>query len=483
MVVYSIGSAWLSQRAGVEHAIELRHNALTSAGYSSKILLTSDIVETSNTEMLSMFEYFQGKPSHFSVSQFYEIEQCHTILNSGNVYTIVNAEGDKVRTIIENHHSFEVIHYFEGVEIIDTYTARGYHRRQVGDFVHYFDKDGRTKLIKDISSNVFQLYDGNKVLFLNFADLVTRFINLITTANDLVIFDRLDLLESVPESITSGARLFLVIHNNHIASNNVRIERQTNSFYTYLLNKVGVFEKIITATSEQACDIAKRFNLPTTCIPVAYVESSTLEKSREIINREQKTAIMFSRIAIDKQIDKIAEAFKIVTDRHPSARLEIYGFANREQDGTELAKNLLTDKIDSLNLQDNIVVSDYISDKDELIKIAQRSSVYLLGSTAEGFNIGLLEGLSGGCVGVSTDVKYGPSEQIINNVSGYVVPYNDFIALAEAISLLFDNTDKLAEMRNHSLDHLSQFYTLEKVAKLWTDLIEGGQNYEETTNT
>ena len=174
---------------------------------------------------------------------------------------------------------------------------------------------------------------------------------------------------------------------------------------------------------------------------------------------------MFSRLAPDKQIEKVVESWHEVIKKHPDAILAIYGF------DVMGGKQLIDEKINQLNLQDNVFVYDYIKDKDKIYEIELNTELYLLGSKAEGFNLGLMEALGAGCVGVSTDVKYGPAELIKNKKTGYIVKYDNFKQLSNRIIELFNDKNKLKKLRINSLDYMNKEFSDVALLEKWKEAL------------
>ena len=61
------------------------------------------------------------------------------------------------------------------------------------------------------------------------------------------------------------------------------------------------------------------------------------------------------------------------------------------------------------------------------------ASFSLMTSTTEGQSLVLLESMAAGCVPIAYDIRYGPSELLVDGETGFLVPGGDVSALADTI--------------------------------------------------
>lgn len=471
--LFSLGSAWQAQQAGVEHAIKARHEIFDNNGDFNKIILTTNHVESLSDKFVSMIEYFQGKPA--KIEDLIELSYDNlTEITNNNDYFYIDNNGNKQFSIHEDVLGKIILKYNNNGQIIKyLYTNRGYLQMTIDHLTYYYNNNKQVVLIHDSIADNYQLINGLKIYNYTLIEIIAHFLNEYLQKDDILIFDRTDKIESLPKLLKDDIKKILIMHNNHVASNDIHNTRQMNGFYTYMLSNHKMFDEIITSTQEQANDINKRFNSNAKCIPVGYIDEKQLETTSEIKEKDRfkNSAVMFSRIASDKQIHLVIEAYSKVIKKHPDAILAVYGFANVEQDGTKLGLNLVNEMIEKYGIQNNIIIQDYISDRNKINDIERHASLYLLGSSAEGFNLGLMEGLGNGLVGVSTDTKYGPNELISNEKTGYVVEYNNFDELADKIIKLYDDNELIEKFRQESINRMKNNYSKSVISKKWKDLV------------
>ncbi len=122
----------------------------------------------------------------------------------------------------------------------------------------------------------------------------------------------------------------------------------------------------------------------------------------------------------------------------------------------------------SFQIESNVKILPFVNNPRQYIENARFT---VLTSRYEGFPMSIIESLSLGISVVSVDCESGPSEVIVNEINGLLVPNHNPELLAEAFDkLAFDNDLHHICISNaaESVSHLS----LEKVAKQWKDILE-----------
>jgi poly(glycerol-phosphate) alpha-glucosyltransferase len=102
-----------------------------------------------------------------------------------------------------------------------------------------------------------------------------------------------------------------------------------------------------------------------------------------------------------------------------------------------------------------------------------RASFSLLTSSAEAFANVLIESMGRGCIPISYDIPYGPSDIITHGVDGFLVPNGDIQALAAQIREVVAATPaELAPIREAGHRRALEFSD-EHVMGLWSELMSG----------
>jgi poly(glycerol-phosphate) alpha-glucosyltransferase len=101
------------------------------------------------------------------------------------------------------------------------------------------------------------------------------------------------------------------------------------------------------------------------------------------------------------------------------------------------------------------------------------ASYSLLTSSAEAFANVLIESMGRGCIPISYDIPYGPSDIITHGVDGFLVPNGDIQALAAQIrAVATTSPTALASMRQAGHDRALDFSD-EHIMQLWSSVMAG----------
>lgn len=176
-------------------------------------------------------------------------------------------------------------------------------------------------------------------------------------------------------------------------------------------------------------------------------------------NKDTVSFIAVSRLVPIKRIFVSIKAFQLV-NKHIKCKLKIIGGGVLFDE----IKNYISEN----NLSDCVFLMGELNSND-VIKYLYQSDIFIQHSEAEGFGVSVAEAASTGLPVVCPDSP-GLRDQVINNETGYLVPQEDVIAMAEKMLLLAkDKTlrDKMGlaghnRMKNN-YDTTKQIQKLEKV--------------------
>ena len=168
--------------------------------------------------------------------------------------------------------------------------------------------------------------------------------------------------------------------------------------------------------------------------------------------------ITVGRLALEKQQSELIKVWKIVHEKHPDWRLEIYGDGHLRQ-----------------QLHQQIIQSDLegcVFLKGAVNNVAQaysESSIFALSSKKEGFPLVILEAMACGLPIVSYDCPTGPRAIISQGVDGYLVETNNVEGMAAKICHLIEHED-VRKIMGANARKKSERYTPEIICKQWMDL-------------
>ena len=166
-------------------------------------------------------------------------------------------------------------------------------------------------------------------------------------------------------------------------------------------------------------------------------------------------AAFVGRLALEKGLDTLVEAWGIVVASHPGARLTLVG------EGPERPK--LEGMVARLGLAGSVAMPGSTADPSIVLR---ESDVFVLPSREEGMSIAFLEAMALGIPSIATAIP-GNCGLIDDGVHGRLVPPDDPPALARA--LMQDHPPTMAEAaRRRVVEH----YSIDAVARRHLDLFE-----------
>ncbi|WP_028748176.1 glycosyltransferase [Rhizobium mesoamericanum] len=166
------------------------------------------------------------------------------------------------------------------------------------------------------------------------------------------------------------------------------------------------------------------------------------------------TFVNVGRFAFQKGQDILLQAFSELIKIRPNVRLRIVGYGSGEAD--------LRAEITRLGLDQAVSIEHYpVSPHPALAT----SDIYVSTSRWEGWSLAICEALRFGLPVISTDCEFGPSDILVDDRLGRLVPVSGGAALVEAMAYYCDN---LALERSHS-DYRKTFidrYSPERVVEI-----------------
>lgn len=177
---------------------------------------------------------------------------------------------------------------------------------------------------------------------------------------------------------------------------------------------------------------------------------------------DKKNLISVGRLSREKGYTDLIEVFKLVHEERPNWHLDIVG------DGPE--KNKIVDMIYLNKLTDSITVHGYLK-KEEIDKLLNNSSIYLMTSYTESFGIVLIEAMSHGIPCIAFSSAEGANDLITNNENGYLIENRDFEQMKDKIIELIDSKQERLRLGTNGRE-LSYNYTSDKIKNDWIQLLK-----------
>lgn len=148
-------------------------------------------------------------------------------------------------------------------------------------------------------------------------------------------------------------------------------------------------------------------------------------ESTVVAGQRDKCIVALGRLVDQKGFDVLVRAFATVADDFPEWQLIVYGEGPR--------RNALEQRVADLGLTNRIHLPGKTVTPDAVLANA---AIFALPSRYEGFPNALLEAMSHGCACVASNCDSGPADLMSDGVNGRLVPVDDVLAFAEALSTL-----------------------------------------------
>ncbi|MCB0921444.1 MAG: glycosyltransferase [Actinobacteria bacterium] len=169
---------------------------------------------------------------------------------------------------------------------------------------------------------------------------------------------------------------------------------------------------LLIATSPQQFDLMETgYEVPASrmrMIPPGYddnrffpVSGATRRSIRESLGYEGLVVASIGRLARNKGFDLLVDAFSVVAERVPEARLRIACGAESSDYGDDEIFTEITDKIRDYGLEDRVVLSGSLED-DEMADFYRAADVFALSSRYEPFGMTAVEAMACGAPTVMT---------------------------------------------------------------------------------
>ena len=239
--------------------------------------------------------------------------------------------------------------------------------------------------------------------------------------------------------------------------------------HNYHNNNSRYIKKVVTSlknidyfvvVSEDLKEFYKNKIGDTKCLYIPNVIDNIYDKPKYNTNYNLVSVGRFSK---EKAFEDLIEVIGIVKKDIPNIHLNLVG------DGK--LKNDITNKIESLDLKENIKLCGYLS-QSEIKKVMLDSSLYVMTSLTESFGLVLIEANSYGIPCIAFDSASG-AKQIIENKE-LLISNRDKEKMAKLIVKLLKDKDKLQAYGKEAYNNC-QKYLLVNVKKKWLDLLSNNK--------
>ncbi len=188
--------------------------------------------------------------------------------------------------------------------------------------------------------------------------------------------------------------------------------------------------------------VVERWGVNTDSITVIYsalyplTVSGTREELRQQLSYSSPTIVSAARLVPWKGFMVLIEVVATLKERYPDITLIIVG------DGEE--RRALEIQVAKFKLQSHVRFAGRVS-KDALGAVIRAADVFVLNTAYEGLSHQLIEVMDLG-VPIVTTTAGGNPELITDNINGLLVPFNDAVAIEEAIVRILEHPEMQQRM-------------------------------------
>jgi poly(glycerol-phosphate) alpha-glucosyltransferase len=253
--------------------------------------------------------------------------------------------------------------------------------------------------------------------------------------------------------------LLHVVRGSHLKSGpGSPVERELIGSRAPAMSNLEAFDSVVFLTPRQRSDIEARFGMRENIavIPNSRNMPTALRSLRRPRGRGVMLASLDGRKRIGHAVRAMAKAKRLIPRRR--LRLDVWGQGELQGEVSALIAKLEA----PVTLRGH---SPHAADE------FAKASFSLLTSRGEALPGVVLESMGRGCIPISYDMPYGPSDMITHGVDGFLVPNGDIDALAEQISTVVRMPQRdLADMRKAAFER-GQDYSDERAVERWAALM------------
>lgn len=181
------------------------------------------------------------------------------------------------------------------------------------------------------------------------------------------------------------------------------------------------------------------------------------------IEREDDLIVSVTRFTEQKRVDFLVKAIALVTEKLPSAGLQIYGAGPLESE--------IRSMIDRFGLEQKVTIYPPIP-QEQLRAVYNKASIVILNSHREGFGLTLSEAMMCGAAVIGT-ASGGITDIIKDNETGLLVQPDNVSDLADAIVRLLEDRSLREELAVAGHQYATETYSSSSLAARYAEIVRG----------
>ena len=258
-------------------------------------------------------------------------------------------------------------------------------------------------------------------------------------------------------SINKTKRAICEIVHNVFLRDPYNLESEPQRFYKNLCENNSAFDGIVLLTEAAKKDFQYLYGDKQNIFAIPHFYPFIVDKV-DFNSRDHNKAVIVARLDPIKQLENAIYIFSLVVKEVPDARLEIYGRGDEEK--------VLKELIYKLRMQNNIFLMGLT---DDPVSVLQTASLFIMTSLVEGYPSTLFESICNGCPAFSYDIKYGPSEIIIDEKTGFLFHRSDRESFSKKIITYLNDVELQRAMIENCYNDAPRF-SPERFMDRWYDM-------------
>lgn len=228
-----------------------------------------------------------------------------------------------------------------------------------------------------------------------------------------------------------------------------------------LRNSCKYLDKLVVVSRDLKHIYSEDFKNNDIKCQVEYIPNF-LEKLPKKINKlDNKNIISVGRLEPEKGFLDLVSVFKLMELKDGEVYLNLVGDGSQKD---KIFKNIVDN-----NISRKVKMPGYL-DFEELNKLYEETSLYLMTSYTESFGLVLIEAMSHGIPVIAFSCAEGAKELINNGVNGYLINNRNEHEMADRAVKLLNNPDKLKELGENARTTALK-YSKDEVKKMWIKLL------------
>ncbi|QHB33514.1 glycosyltransferase family 4 protein [Yersinia canariae] len=330
---------------------------------------------------------------------------------------------------------------------------------------NYLAKNGYQVVIISLSGNMPpKFYADENIKFVSLFDKKRRFsiayFSVVLRLRRILKAESIDVLIDVDTMLALFSTTALLgTKIKHISWEHFNYKSDLNVKSRKLARKVAAkySDAVVTLTEKDRGYWLEENKYPEKIISIP--NPLPFEPKSKLTKKDAQKVLALGRLNYQKGFDLLLDIWVKVEEKNNNWKLIIAG------DGED--KMLLLDKIKEFNLKNVELLpsTPHVSD------LYDQSSIYAMTSRFEGFPMVLLEAKASGLPIIAYDCDTGPSELIINNDDGFLIPFADSDAFTQQLLILMNNEELRETMSLRSLENAEKYKIEVTIGQQWTKLI------------